>query len=988
MQNFQFTYIIAIFWFLNIPLNLVGQDGATRFLQGKTALEQGKYQESINMLHQAQANFDLSEDWNAWTNALIWQSEAFRMLHKYEKSDSLLNKIDEKFHQGLISDLELRIRWIKARGNLAATKGDFPTALKLYQQGLDSLISPERIENFYFSLNNNLALINYYLGNWDTAIVIGEKSLDHVRSIDPIDEKKLASGYNNLGIYHEKKGDIDQALFYYEEAHRLNLKVHGRLRAETAGTANNLGIVYDLAYQFDKSLFYYNEALEIKEKVYGKNHPATAWTRMNIAGQLFKQKNPTKALSMLQIAEKTMTQTLPPDHDSFTQLAYITGEVLMELGRREEALQQYQKGVAFYKNGINPNHIDINRFYNEIANTYMEAGEYDSALLYNDKIIALLAPNGTISGSPFKEGLLSAYAVNARAYFQRFKDQQKIADLQKAHQASQMALHCYDTLLMEYNGKLSNQSLYANGLSTVYSTAIQISLSLFELTEERKFLEKAFVVNEQSKSNQLRAILRNSQAKVKGRIPQDLLQLEQKLSKALIHAEQEVFEATNDTSTSAIEKQENLFQLRLKYDSLIQQFEIQYPEYHRLKYELNPVSIQTLQDNLKDNEAIISYFWGKDEWVIFKLTPKTLTYATTPIEQMVETQLDSFLKLLHSPERKTERERAQLGYALYQKLMQPIAGKGLPKSLIVIPDGKLGYLPFDVLLSQAVLPTTPVKSWPYLIEKHSIRFAYSATTLFYKQEKDLNPTFEFVGFAPGYPLAKEAVAESNLRDFYPPLRYNQKEIGEASELWEGKVFLREEATETHFKEFASLGSILHLALHATVHDSLPMRSGMVFQENADSIDDGFLHLYELFDLPIQAELVILSACNTGFGKHLRGEGIQSMARVFAYAGCPNVVMSLWQADDQSSQEIMLSFHTYLREGLPKQDALRLAKLDYLHNAPLIRKHPFYWSHFMLVGDNEPLHLSNHNMEKWLMLVLSIGLVLLLGSVWKIKKSSL
>jgi len=153
------------------------------------------------------------------------------------------------------------------------------------------------------------------------------------------------------------------------------------------------------------------------------------------------------------------------------------------------------------------------------------------------------------------------------------------------------------------------------------------------------------------------------------------------------------------------------------------------------------------------------------------------------------------------------------------------------------------------------------------------------------------------------------------------------------------------------------------------------------------LEDGLLHAYEIYPRNLRADLAVLSACETGLGKWRKGEGMMSLARAFKYAGCPNIVMSLWQADDQTSADVMASFFSYLKQGLPKDQALRKAKLDFLDKGSG-KQFPHYWAPFVLIGDDTPVELSSFgwSRQNWMLLGCGLG-ALLLGFVYLSRRKS-
>jgi len=150
-------------------------------------------------------------------------------------------------------------------------------------------------------------------------------------------------------------------------------------------------------------------------------------------------------------------------------------------------------------------------------------------------------------------------------------------------------------------------------------------------------------------------------------------------------------------------------------------------------------------------------------------------------------------------------------------------------------------------------------------------------------------------------------------------------------------------------------NIIHLAMHTVLNDQYPMYSKMLFYQHSDSADDGNLNTWEVYGLPLKARMVILSSCNTGNGKLHSGEGILSLARGFVYSGSESVVMSLWEIEDRAGTEIIKDFYKQLKRGLPKSEALRKARLNYLKNTDMFRSHPYFWSSLVIYGNNSPLY---------------------------------
>jgi CHAT domain-containing protein len=311
---------------------------------------------------------------------------------------------------------------------------------------------------------------------------------------------------------------------------------------------------------------------------------------------------------------------------------------------------------------------------------------------------------------------------------------------------------------------------------------------------------------------------------------------------------------------------------------------------------------------------------------------------------------------------------------LYKNLILPFKNQIQHKKLIIIPDGKLSYIPFDALLVNLpdTLTTIEFNKLSYLIRDYCINYSNSVN-LFFKQKLPDEKTFKkAIAFAPEYKDG-ETIKVANQYLSLIPLPGVQKEVEEIAKVIKTKIFKGENATEENFRNNVEKYDILHLAMHAFINDSLPAFSNLAFTrtESEDPTKNGLLNTMDIYNFKLNARLTVLSACNTGSGQLRRGEGIMSLARGFFYAGCPSVIMSLWEVEDLSGTQIITSFYKNLKKGKDKDESLRLAKLEYLKSVNSRRAHPHYWLGFVSIGDNSALYLS-YDFYFFILLILALS----------------
>ena len=202
------------------------------------------------------------------------------------------------------------------------------------------------------------------------------------------------------------------------------------------------------------------------------------------------------------------------------------------------------------------------------------------------------------------------------------------------------------------------------------------------------------------------------------------------------------------------------------------------------------------------------------------------------------------------------------------------------------------------------------------------------------------------------------------------LHGSAKEIEAIKSLMNGRFLKGEEATEARFKNLAPGFNILHLAIHGSASKGDSIDAKLFFRDQSNEPEDGILYPHELYNLNLAADMVVLSACETGVGNYKKGEGVFSMARAFAYAGAPSIVMSLWKVNDQITSRVMKNFYQNLNKGTEISASLRKSKLNYLEKADELTAHPFYWAAFVPIGQSKAI-VSSGNYVIWIVVFLTV-----------------
>ena len=348
-------------------------------------------------------------------------------------------------------------------------------------------------------------------------------------------------------------------------------------------------------------------------------------------------------------------------------------------------------------------------------------------------------------------------------------------------------------------------------------------------------------------------------------------------------------------------------------------------------------------------QTLIEYALGSRRSYVWIVTPEEVVWATLPPRSVINQKISVFRGTLAFPTSEPYEKAAQDLYAI---LVGPVARYIYAgSSLTVVPDGSLHYLPFETLM----------EGTHFWGEFHDMTYAPSASSLAELAVRSRSGKRELLAFGdPNVRLnAPDASAPKIVRGIderrgmkFTPLPNTRQEVEGIASLYPislRKTYLGSGATKSALKtETLSAYRKIHFATHALVDDENPARSGIVL--SPEGAEDGVLRLHEILALDLNADLVVLSACQTGLGKLVRGEGLQGLSKAFLYAGASRVVVSLWQVNDVATSALMQAFYRKMNAGLKPSRALREAKVEMMRSGIPGYQHPYYWAPFVLLGE--------------------------------------
>ncbi|HMX26381.1 MAG TPA: CHAT domain-containing protein [Blastocatellia bacterium] len=635
----------------------------------------------------------------------------------------------------------------------------------------------------------------------------------------------------------------------------------------------------------------------------------------------------------------------------------LLATVYRKLGDYAKAKASIQRGLDIARTG-NIFELELTMM-NGLGALHLKQNEIEQAIAIFSAAIQLAeSKNSHREAWKARAGLAEAYKMSGR--------------ISQAHLQYQKAIEELENIRAQVMGDEEKGGFFHDKIK-VYKDIVDVLMQLREKNEARHYEAEAFQYAERARARAFLELLVEGKIKLERDLAPDLLKRKQKIDAVIskLHSDltkERLSEPANQNKATLERLEQERAQADADYADWLRELRQRDPQYARLKYP-EPISLAQTQQLLDEQTVMLSYSLGETSSFLFVVSrdgfsPLWLNAPAQAVSREVE-------QILAAIKNRSMPEFRKLSVRLYERLIKPaeslLKGK---RELVILADGALHRLPFEVLLppSSRQITQPDARKLPYLVREHAISYAPSASVLAELQSyhKQAAPGQKvFLAFAdPVYDAeaqGKDSVIALTTRSArgddgqwkFNRLLYSKNEAEGIAKLFpdgQADIYQGAQATEENAKAPGRLEQyrILHFAAHGLINQSRPRFSGVVLtlpRNGSGGAEDGILQAYEIFNLKLNADLVVLSACETGLGKEVNGEGMMSLMRAFIYAGTPSVVASLWNVDDEKSAELMIRFYTHLKDGKHKSEALRQAQLD------TIQKYgaPYFWAPFVLMG---------------------------------------
>jgi CHAT domain-containing protein len=803
------------------------------------------------------------------------------------------------------------------------------------------------------AFNDYGAIQYYYLGNADKRIELLEraaKAIEKMASMEGVAmgrlERDLQITFHNLAAVYAQLGDFEAAIRVYRRVIALKEQLPNPEPVYLAPSYAELGKVYVEMAQWDEAQRWYEKALNIIPKTdpaFVKRAPEYLHFLAKIQYALG---NLDQALANIRFAKTLAPRALEAENEA------LTGAIFFQQEKINQAIPFFERALRMALEQPAGKQKLIAELYEQLANCNFKQGNFAAVIPRLNAGLVFLSgkevPVDDLFFLPEKDAVHFPFEVirlleRKVALLHTMSDTANLAEQQAiqdySSRAYALALALCQAQIATFK-KDDSKLFWVDKMSGLVHRQVALQAAIFQKNQNEKALAKAFEAAETLKAGVLREAVADARALSSISLPDNLEGRLGALKLSCAKLRRKLAASPGDSSL-----QQQLFVaergLELANDSL----------FDLLKNSSIGLGIQA-QHSLKDAQQLldpgtqlIQYVRSEEQLVVFSIQKeKADLFVVNDIAGILE-NISLLHKQLKNPDIGNTASLSAACSGLYRQLLQPLGS--LKPSLIIVPDGPLFQIPFAALINGET-HALPLSEWPWLVKQHSIRYSASSAFLATDVRVDKQVKENWLGVAPvrfGNGLQPLPLSQGELEIV-------GKALGEKGHVLEGSS-----ASKTAFMTaLDDHQAIIHLSTHAASNGNYPENSWLAFAGEGDTAR---MYLDELYGLPLRTRLLVLSACETQAGKLSRGEGIMSLARAFRYAGAQAVMATLWPSDELASSLVMEQFYTRLAEGLPQDEALRLAQQHYLYeaNLPEDKMHPAYWAPFVFTGDMNPLGLK-------------------------------
>jgi CHAT domain-containing protein/Tfp pilus assembly protein PilF len=877
--------------------------------------------------------------------------------------------------------------------NIYYEKGDYTRSLENYQKAMEiylsvrGKLSPEVAQSY-----NNLAAFFHGQGNYARAMEDHQEALDIYRAVWGERHPDVATCYYGIATVYCDQGDYARALEAHQKALEIFRTVQGERHPDVAESYNAIAGVHFARGDYKRALDGFQKALEIRRAVYGERHHSVAASYNNIAAIYHNQGDNTRALECLQQSLEIYRDVKGERHPDVADSLNNIATVYCDQGDYTGALKSHQKALEILRAAFGEWHPGVAYSYNKIARVYRAQGDYARAVDSLDRALGALSTafdplalsDVAREGSRFRPLRLTVTVLKWRgAIRERILGSDPTASLRDCLRDYQTAAEVLEDLREQVITTVQSKLQHGETAADLFPLTVGVAARLAEAVRSPAGRLSAFAAAERGAARVFLEDLGRSRAAVVGHVDAKLLEEEAQLNARIRQLDGQIDkEQSRPLDKRSPETVHRLLdEKKARRDDLkglVTRMEAAYPQYAALMHP-NACSIDEARDCLAPDEVALLYVLGSEASYLIVVAkqddPKTagITIHKLPSDGKIA---ELVIALTQAKTLEDVESTRELGAEAYRVLLAPAAEAIRGKGLVMVPSRALGFLPFELLVEPAEGAKDGVAGGGrFLVEGHRIRYAPSMTALhFVRQWDEQRPRPERPLWAMGDPVYQPtderltARAEVAQETRYSEAKYHGGvpsaaferlpstgvEVEGLRRLWDAPaeaILVGPAATEAAVKTASASDTLakyhyIHFATHGILRLADGTPPSLVLSLAGDQHgEDGFLTLGEVTGLRLNADLVVLSACQTGQGRLYKAEGVNGLARAFLYAGSRAVLCSLWRVDDEATAGLMADIYAGLKADQSAPEALRAAQLQRIAAG----EPPLHWAPFILIG---------------------------------------
>jgi CHAT domain-containing protein len=936
-------------------------------VRAHTGVAPGRYAISIVQLREATADdktlahaqrlFEEAEKVGAEENAASKRAS----IEKYLESANLFAARGETYRQALT----LRAMIVRV-----AQLSDYRNLLKYSKEAL-SLAQSLKDRRLEGSLENYVGGANDFLGEVKEALIHYERAAMLARANGY--QAAEASALNNIGKLYSDASDQQKALEYYLQA----LPLYQPLGIQIAEgiTLNNIGNAYNKLGESQKAIDYLQQALPKFRSSKGAKGPESL-TLSNIGIAYSRLGDNAKALDYYNQARTIQQQTGNKAQEAET--LDRLGVLYSNQNQLDKALEYHQQALQLQRASGNVRREGVS--LSNLGHVYTVLGRASEALDYFNQSLAIFRRLGDLNNA--------ATALEGRAHAE-----QQLGNLSDARKSIEESLSLVETVRAQ-TGSQQYRASYLASRESAYEFLVDLLMQLNVREPGKGHDAEALQASERARARSLTEMLNEAHVDILEGVDAGLIERERDIRRSLnAKAQRQIqFTAAKGRPDEIAALNKEISALEDDYQQVQAAIRKASPVYAALM-QPQSLGLEGIQAQLNSNTVLLEYALGDAQSYLWVVTPDSLkTYKLAPREQVEKlarqvyeslTARSVFNSLESSAERQTRSGDADAQFRrasaeLSRMILAPAAAQLGTRRLVIVADGALQYVPFAALsLDRSLRP---------LIVDHEIASIPSTSSLAIQRQSLANRKPAPKGLAviadPVFSTADARFTSNTAAKAMPANTVstgNNTRIiehlsgGSGAQLMIGRLpFTRQEAdqilavapSQSNLKalDFRANRSMVtsgelgqyryvHFATHGYVDTARAGLSAIVLSmiDEQGNAQDGFVRTHDIYNLKLPAELVVLSACETGLGKDVKGEGIEGLTRAFMYAGARRVIVSLWNVNDKATAALMQRLYTgMLRGGKTPAAALRAAQIEMLRTRQW--QSPYFWAPFVMQGE--------------------------------------